>query len=154
MATVTVKVNLPKLPNLDIDFSQEFRKSAELIAAEIRGNITRGTTVDERGPLPANSPSVAAAKKIRVGHSRPLIADHRKLVSKESYVIEAIRKNVVLLRLSNAVHPGGGISIARLGAIHNNGEGQKKREFWGVSPTAFKRIRSFIADKIKEILKK
>jgi len=154
MARVSIEVRLPKLPNMDFDLTPEFKIAADVIAAEMRGNITKGVNVDELSPLRPNAPSVARRKFEKFGHARPLIAEHRKFIEKASYIIRVIRRNFVQLSMSQSVHPDSKISIARLGQIHNDGEGRKhKREFWGVSPTAFKRIRSKIADRITRLLK-
>lgn len=152
-----ININVRKLvniPDINLDLTRELTESAKIIGSEIRGNIKRGTNVQETGSHRLNAPGYRKWKLTNLGEGRPLVAEHKKLIAVDSYPIRRIGKNHVRLSLSNAPHPGSSASIAEVGAYNNSGTNRiPKREFWGVSKTAVKRIVGFLTDEIAKLVK-
>jgi phage gpG-like protein len=141
-------------PNLNLDLTEEMKEGAEIIASEIRGNIKRGSDPSELKSHPLNEPKYAQRKLDKLGHQKPLVAFQRKLIDTGSYVIKVIKRNSVVLRLSNANHPKSKASIAQIGAWNHNGtENIPARPFFAVSEIASKRVTSKVADKISRLIR-
>lgn len=148
----SVKVNLGKLENPQIDLTQELIHGADIIAQEMRGNVKRGIDVNGSSLVP-NKPSYAKQKLKKLGHARPLIGENRRLVSPSSYRINRIRLNHVRITLPQR-HPNTNLTDGQLGYIHNYGLGNNPvREFVGVTLIAEKRINAFLRDRIARLFK-
>lgn len=150
---INIKVSVKELPNINLDLTEEFKEATNIIASEIRGNIKRGTNIEETVSHRLNSPKYRQWKLTNLGEGRPLVAKEKKLIDPASYPVKKVGRNHVRVMLSNARHPGSNASIAEIGAYNNFGTSRiPAREFWGVSKTAVKRVIAFITDRVAKLV--
>lgn len=151
--TVTVNLKLRALANTKIDLTKEMLTAADIVAQEMRGNVKEGLDVHGNSLTP-NKPGYANWKRKTLGHSRPLIAKERRLVTPSAYRIQRRGINFVSISLPGA-HPGTSLSVGQLGYIHNFGLGKNPvREFAGITATARKRVVAFLRDTIARLFKR
>lgn len=135
-----------------IDFSEELEKSADLVMQEIRGGIERGEDPDG-APFIPNAPDYASWKLKKLGHSKPLKASGKTLVSKSSYKTKK-GKNRITIFLSSARHPKSDATISEIGEYNQFGTSRSPaRRFFDISVRAEKRIFAMISDKIARIVR-
>lgn len=152
-ASVTVKVNLGRLEDPTLDLTKEMLVAADMIAQEMRGNVKAGMDVNGNS-LRANSPAYAKQKLKKLGHARPLIGEHRTLVSPSSYKIRSKGMNHVQISLPDS-HPRSELTVGQIGYIHHFGMGNNPvRQFVGITDIAAKRVISYLRDQIARTFKK
>ena len=150
--SITVNLKLGVLENVSIDFTKELMVAGDLIAQEMRGNVKRGLGVNDSA-LKANNAGYAAAKRKRLGHAKPLIADFKTLVTPANYQIKRIKVNHVRVGYVG-MHPKAKMTIGQLAYIHNQGLGNNpKREFAGITRTAVKRVMAYLNDRVARLFK-
>ncbi|OQA56540.1 MAG: hypothetical protein BWY42_00959 [Candidatus Omnitrophica bacterium ADurb.Bin277] len=152
MSNVTVNIKLGKLENARLDLTKEMMHAADLIAQEMRGNVKAGLDV-YGNTLKPNKPGYAKRKLKELGHARPLIAQHRTLVSPSSYKIRSKAMNHVAITLPDT-HPRSELSVGEIGYIHQFGLGSNPvRAFAGVTDIAKKRVVAYLRDTIARLFK-
>jgi hypothetical protein len=150
--SVTVKVNLGRLADPRLDLTKEMVKASDLVAQEMRGNVKAGLDV-YGNTLTPNKPSYAKRKLKELGHTRPLIAKDRRLISPSSYKIQSKEMNHVVITLPE-MHPRSELTNGEIGYIHQYGLGSNPvRAFAGVTDIAKKRVVSYLRDEIARLFK-
>lgn len=152
MAQTKVTIKWGALGKTNLDLSEEMRHAGDLVAQEMRGNVKRGLGVKD-SPLQPNKPGYSRLKQRLYGHSKPLIAKYRSLVTPANYRIKKVGRNHVQIGMVG-YHPSAKMKIGQLAYIHNFGLGNNPvREFAGVTNIAVKRIVAFMNDRIARLLK-
>ena len=125
--------------NIKFDLSEELNDGRDLIAKNIQHGIERGAQFNK--PLKRNAPATVKKK----GFDHPLKETGLLMDSKKMIKQDATKTRQIATLLPNERR----IDIAYW---HNEGEGNPKREHWGISKDAERKIMTMMKNKIKKIL--
>lgn len=136
----------------NLDLSKELLKAGQMISTSIRSNVSLG--YDYKGVrFTPNKQPYRSKKQSRLGHSRPLIAEEKKLVSVGSYYVKKISKSKVLIGLKG--NYSSGIPVSDVGRYNQYGmnKGGSPRPFFGIGDKARKAVLVLMRNTIRKYIR-